>query len=317
MSSSLTESAEPGATAGAGAADAATFAPAGTFTPATAGTPAAANGHPADAAARAEELAAEVAARNGIRVQALTDPALHHAAADVLQQIWLHPDGVPLPPEMLRAFAFTGNYVGAAFDGDQIVGVACAFRTDHDALHSHIAGVLPSHQGRSIGYLLKLHQRAWALGHGIGQIAWTFDPLIRRNAHFNLIKLGAHAGEYLSDFYGTMTDQVNIGDHTDRLLVQWDLLAHVPGRAMTPRPGATTVLSIGADGDPVVRPGADGDRVLQVPAQVEALRRSDPPLAARWRMALREALAEMARDGHHIVGMDRDSAYITRQKDQT
>lgn len=304
MSSSLTESAEPGGTAAAPAIDAA------------AAAPAAVQSHPGDAVARADALAASVAANRGIRVQALTDPALHHAAADVLQQIWSHPEGVPLPPEMLRAFAYTGNYVGAAFDGDQIVGVSCAFRTDHGALHSHIAGVLPSHQGRSIGYLLKLHQRAWALRRGIGQIAWTFDPLIRRNAHFNLIKLGARADDYLSDFYGTMTDQINIGDHTDRLLVQWDLLGQVPGRAIMPRLGACTVLSIGADGDPVVQPGADGDRVLQVPAQIEALRRSDPPMAARWRMALREALATAARDGHRIVGLDSDSAYITRRKDQ-
>ena len=147
--------------------------------------------HPADAAARAEQQVVEVAAAAGVRVLALDDPGFHHAAATVLQQIWSYQAGVPLPPEMLRAFVFTGNYVGAVFDGSQLVGVASAFRTDHGGLHSHIAGVLPSHQGRSIGYLLKLHQRAWALRRGIWSIAWTFDPLIRRNAHFNLIKLGS------------------------------------------------------------------------------------------------------------------------------
>jgi len=33
-------------------------------------------------------------------------------------------------------------------------------------------------------------------------IAWTYDPLIRRNAYFNLVKLGARPVEYLRNFYG-------------------------------------------------------------------------------------------------------------------
>ena len=54
---------------------------------------------------------------------------------------------------------------------------------------------------------------------------WTFDPLVRRNAYFNLHKLGARAvDQYLPDFYGRMTDGINAGDTTsDRLYIQWDV----------------------------------------------------------------------------------------------
>ncbi len=281
----------------------------------TAGTTVGADdGRLAEAAGPAEALAADAAAEHGVQVRTLDDPSEHRVAAAVLQRIWSYPEGVPMPPEMLRAFAYTGNYVGAAYDGAQMVGVATAFRTNHNALHSHIAGVLPSHQGRSIGYVLKLHQRAWALRRGIGHIGWTFDPLIRRNAHFNLIKLGAGVADYLADFYGGMTDRINAGDHSDRLLVEWDLLGPVPGAPVEPGPGAVAVLRVGPDGGPVVQRGSDTDRVLMLPPDAEALRDADPVLSSRWRAALRSVLTDALSDGHRIVGLDVGSAYVTRKE---
>jgi predicted GNAT superfamily acetyltransferase len=259
-------------------------------------------------------LAQDSAAAAGVRVQSLTTPAEQHAAAAVLQRVWGHPDGVPLPPELLRAFAFTGNYVGAAFDGDQMVGVACGFRTDHGSLHSHIAGVLPAYQGHAIGYLLKLHQRAWALSNGIGSIVWTFDPLVRRNAYFNLVKLGADAVRYLTDFYGVMTDRINARDVSDRLLVEWDLSRPVPGAYLPTAADAVTVLRPASNGEPVMRTGSAGVRLIQIPEDIDAMRKSDPALAARWRAALRTAMTEAFDSGLVVVGLDQDKAYVARPK---
>ena len=42
--------------------------------------------------------------------------------------------------------------------------------------------------------MLKLFQREEALGRGIRLMEWTFDPLEMKNAHFNLNRLGAIAG---------------------------------------------------------------------------------------------------------------------------
>ena len=83
--------------------------------------------------------------------------------------------------------------------------------------------MLSANSRRNVGYALKLHQRAWALQRGIATITWTFDPLVRRNAYFNLAKLGVRATRYLPNFYGAMQDPINAGDDTDRLLVDWDL----------------------------------------------------------------------------------------------
>ncbi|PJI52362.1 hypothetical protein CTI14_43535, partial [Methylobacterium radiotolerans] len=68
------------------------------------------------------------------------------------------------------------------------------------ALHSHIAGVSGRMRGRSVGFALKVHQRAWALSEGLEEISWTFDPLISRNAHFNLVKLAAEPTSYHRNF---------------------------------------------------------------------------------------------------------------------
>ncbi|MEU7940320.1 hypothetical protein [Microbispora bryophytorum] len=45
----------------------------------------------------------------------------------------------------------------------------------------------------------------------------------RRNAHFNLAKLGARPEEYLSAFYDSMGDAINAGDESDRVLAVWCL----------------------------------------------------------------------------------------------
>ena len=69
-------------------------------------------------------------------------------------------------------------------------------------------------------------------------IEWTFDPLVARNAYFNLVKLAAEPSEYLTNFYGPMLDLINGKDDTDRLLVRWDLASPevVAASAGTPRP---------------------------------------------------------------------------------
>ena len=73
-------------------------------------------------------------------------------------------------------------------------------------------------------------------------MTWTFDPLVRRNAHFNLAVLGATVDEYLVDFYGPLPDAVNAGDESDRLLVVW------------PVGDAATAAARRADGHASTRP---------------------------------------------------------------
>ncbi|MDF1603808.1 GNAT family N-acetyltransferase [Nocardioides sp. YIM 152315] len=281
---------------------------------------------PATDAHRAVQVADAAALAADVAVREITDLAELTAVVQLYATIWGRSDNPPMTLELLRAFSKAGNYVGGAFEGDRLVGACVGFfhAPAEDALHSHIAGVAADLSGRHVGFALKLHQRAWALLRGVSEIAWTFDPLVSRNAYFNLVKLAARPVEYLPNFYGAMADTINGVDESDRLLVHWSLLDPAvveacSGGAIGSRAddelaaGAVVGVGIGADGAPV--PGSlEGDVVLvAVPADIGATRAVDPALAARWRAAVREALTTLVADGARICGFDRNGWYVVRR----
>ena len=212
----------------------------------------------------------------------------------LMQAVW----GTSTPlvnVELLTAISHSGGYVAAAFADDRMVGASVGFLADHHgepALHSHITGVVDSMRHAGIGRAIKLHQRAWAAERGLRWITWTFDPLVRRNAWFNLAVLGARAEAYLPSFYGSMTDAINAGDESDRLYVCWDLADEVPS---TPRDGSA---------------GPDPIELVPTPEDAVDLRRSDPAAVATWRRSTRRALVGALDAGHSIVGFTRDGNYV-------
>lgn len=263
-----------------------------------------------DAVARAQSAAAQAAAAAGIRVLPLDTLAGVREAAALFCRVWRTDAATPpLPAEVMRAVEHAGGYVVGAYLDQDLVGASSGFLGldgSRPVLHSHISGV--SVPGRGIGLALKLHQRAWALERRIEAITWTFDPLVRRNAWFNLAKLGAVGAEYLVDFYGPMTDGVNGGESSDRLFTRWDLLTEPAPAA----PGGAAVVLAEQDGEPAPTPApADGTRLLvQLPADVEALRGTHPDLARRWRLAVREALVPAFADGYRADGITRDGCLV-------
>ncbi|WP_239151490.1 GNAT family N-acetyltransferase [Virgisporangium aurantiacum] len=215
-----------------------------------------------------------------------------------------------LAVDVVRALAHAGNYVAGAWRGERLVGGTVAFLgTGH--LHSHVTAVDPGTHGRGVGHALKLHQREWALARGITDVRWTFDPLVGRNAYFNITKLGAEPTAYLTDFYGPLTDGVNAGDETDRLYVRWDLTAS--RRAAEAEPAAAVpVLGRSADDRPLstVPPPGGSPALVATPTDIEALRGRDPDAARAWRLAVRAALTTLLADGYRVTGFRRDGFYI-------
>ena len=139
---------------------------------------------------------------------------------------------------------------------------------------------------------MKLHQREWARDHGLAWVTWTFDPLVRRNAWFNLCVLRAEAHEYLVDFYGPIDDAINHRDESDRLLVAWATTARRRSRA--------------------TEAGAGPDRV-PTPEDIVVLRRTDPTAAATWRQQVRDQLGGAMAAGATVVGVTRDGDYLLRR----
>jgi len=275
----------------------------------------------------AERDAAGAAARAGVVVRAVDSVVDLRAVADLFSRIWAAPLAPPMPHDIMRSLAHAGGRVHAAFRESQLVGASVAvFGSPASAsCYSLIAGVRPETASRGVGLALKLAQRAWALGAGVVWMSWTFDPLLRRNARFNISRLGAVGTGYLVDFYGEIADGVNDSE-TDRLAVSWDLRAALPG-SMAPAdlpgprvsPGEDVphvILAVGPAGEPVAGtvPGAGGSGpgrfLCRIPDGILGIRRTDPGLARRWRLAVREALCGAIGDGYQVTGLMEPGWYV-------
>ncbi|MDH6113694.1 putative GNAT superfamily acetyltransferase [Kitasatospora sp. MAP12-15] len=270
------------------------------------------------------QAAAERAALDaGVTIRELHDLGPMEEACRLFDRVW-RPDADTslMTSELLLVFSHTGSYVVGVYQGDRMVG-ACVGLLATVGLHSHMAAVENGTRGRSIGYALKLHQRAWALARSLTTVTWTYDPLVGRNAYFNLAKLGAVPGEYLRNFYGVMRDGLNAGVESDRLLVRWELAGERVTRACAGHPHTVDLsarhrqpvvgLAAGPDGRPVAG-RLDGELVLVgVPPDIETLRLSDPQGARQWRHALRAALGELMAEGRAVTGFTRDGGYVVER----
>jgi predicted GNAT superfamily acetyltransferase len=231
-----------------------------------------------------------------INFQPLTDLEHLDEVVTLQRTIWGYSD-LDLESRALMVIAshFVGQLLGA-FDEGRLIGVALAFFTAAGSelrLHSHRVGVLPEYQNQGIGRMLKLAQREDALGRGIDVIQWTFDPLQRRNAYFNIEKLGGIGRRYFPNLYGITSSPLHGGLPTDRLLIEWDL---------------------------------ESPRVLQIlggkkPAhQVEAIRIAIPDLSQRkdpaLQIELRYQLVEKLRSGYAVTGVEKsqDHAFYLLEK---
>jgi predicted GNAT superfamily acetyltransferase len=268
-------------------------------------------------ATSAWRVAGEVADAAGVEltpVRGMDDAA---SAARVVAAVWGEDI---LDPALLWAMAFAGNVAILARRGSEAVGFVMGFLGADGGLHvhSHILGVLPEHRATGVGHALKLAQRAACLDQGVGEIRWTFDPLVARNARFNLVKLGTVATRMLPHFYGDMRDAVNRGDRSDRFEVRWRLTSERAERALRGDPpdpphGPRLLSAEGPADAPTPaatrQAAVPGSRVV-VPRDYHALRARDQDLARRWRAATAGAFADCFDAGLVGTWFGGEGAYV-------
>jgi predicted GNAT superfamily acetyltransferase len=278
----------------------------------------------------ANDAAGAAARASGVQIRELSELADLQRFCALVDEIWHpKPGNEPVTAEFLRALAHAGNYVAGAFLGDELVGASVGFFASPAAraMHSHLAGVTSRLLGKHIGFALKLHQRAWALSRGVTAITWTFDPLVCRNAYFNIVKLAARPVEYLPDFYGAMDDDINSGDDSDRLLVHWSLADDSVVRASRGvssgadagdlrAAGAVVALDCDRSGFPAIVQtdnGAAPTVLVGVPLDIEITRRDNREAAHQWRRAMRQVLGGLLAGGGRVTGFDRSGWYVVER----
>ncbi len=255
------------------------------------------------------------------QIRTINTPHELALVVDLQRVVWPGPDIEFVPVHMLLTATHNGGLVAGAWAGEILAGFVFGFLGYHDhggtrrLKHcSHMLGVHPDWRDAGVGFALKRYQRCQVLRQGIDHVTWTYDPLLARNAHLNIAKLGAVCNTYLVDLYGDLADGLNRGLSTDRLQVDWWVntpwvAEHVSGDP-APRPGLAAHLAAGAlalnppdaNGEPVppaapVAGALPAAILLDLPSDFHALKAADPDFALRWRLGVRDAFRELfARD---------------------
>jgi predicted GNAT superfamily acetyltransferase len=247
-------------------------------------------------------------------------PADYRALQEAQRLAWgLADESYVVPIATMVGAQHHGGLVLGAFDAQgAAAGLSFAFlgrSGDRWCLYSQLTGVVPGRQGQGIGARMKAVQRDHAREIGVSHVAWAFDPLQAGNAAFNLRRLGASAGRYLEDMYGPRTDALNAGVPTDRLIAEWPV---DPPPALGISDADLLALPRVLEGpdEPVIADVDAADFLVEIPADVAALRSSDPARAERWRSGMAWVLVEAFADGYRAEDVVRDGSrafYVVRR----
>jgi predicted GNAT superfamily acetyltransferase len=239
----------------------------------------------------------------------------------------------PPPPELLRAIADNGGLVLGAFQGEKMIGILLSFtgfnggRIYH---YSHQAGVLAEYRDKGVGFMLKMTQRSEVIKMGLDLIIWTFNPLMARNAFFNVGKLGAIVRCYMRNYYGLMNDELNRGIPTDRVIAEWwinnkRVNGWRPIKVSDPLQYPQVIATVPVEGGPyrlpvhVIKPTSD-PLMLEMPADLLSLRDALGESAVNaWINAYRDAFDFLLGENYHatdVVSSNGRVFYVFTRSDE-
>ena len=218
--------------------------------------------------------------------------------------VWGYSDSDLIPKRVFVVAGAIGGQVIGAFRSDRLVGFAMSlpgYRDGKPYLHSHMLAVLPEYRNSGLGRRLKMAQRSDALARGIERMEWTFDPLEIKNAHLNILRLGAVARRYMPNFYGPSTSPLQGNLPTDRLVAEWWLRSARVER----------ILDGSVNGNPPPAGENSGKAVerIPVPAAVYEWKRNveQRSLALSIQRKNRLALQDAFKRGLAVTGYERTS----------
>jgi predicted GNAT superfamily acetyltransferase len=243
----------------------------------------------------------------------------------IQQAIWgfAEPDTGLYPPFLFTASKNGGVVLGAFDPQGHMIGYIFSFLGREPGgplkLCSQTMGVLSEWRSRGVATALKWAQRERALAAGLSLITWTFDPLEGANAWLNMRKLGAVSRRYWRNIYGEQFGALNQGLPSDRLLVEWWIrgkgveikaeaetakvvpMFEVKGQGMARR---VTVFHTDLDAPCLT---------LEVPTDIQHLKRADRSLALDWRLRVREAFETYFERGYVVTDFETEGTGEVRR----
>jgi len=235
-----------------------------------------------------------------------------NAAATLQREVWGQDYVDVVPATLLHVVEYVGGLAAGAFDraGDML-GFVFGINgvRDGEIVHwSHMLGVRERARNLGLGRRLKEYQRKRMHDLGATRIFWSFDPLMSKNAYFNLNRLGAEVVEYVPDMYGTTSSPLHLGMPTDRLIVSLRtdgrgerrsavLSADYPVMSAFPRDHDRPMPS-NATSTPAV--------LIEIPADILGVLSRSTSTAAQWRLAVRAHFQWALSNGYAVAGLLRD-----------
>ena len=206
-----------------------------------------------------------------------------------------------VPAAILKVSQRVGGVTAGAFAPDgTLYGFVYGLTGFYDGrcVHwSHMLGVRSEARNLGIGRQLKEYQRKLLVEAGVEWMYWTFDPLIARNAHFNLNRLRVEVREYVPDMYGdTGSDLHAFG--TDRLVVAWPVSREGPARVYTNGVPAVNAPVINDFTDHQLEVLGDAVVRIEIPRDIEALSIEE---ARAWRGSSRRCFLSALQRGYRVT----------------
>ena len=262
-----------------------------------------------------------------IHIRLVTSLPEFRACVEMQTEVWgaEYTDAVPASL-MQVATTYAGAVALGAFTGtDELVGFLFGLTgvDGNEIVHwSHMLGVRHAARNLGIGRMLKEAQRATLAKRGVHRISWTFDPLVAKNAHLNLNRLGARVVDYVPNLYGTSSSPLHYGIATDRLVVTVDTRVAAPSEnAFEPAPMRLPVLTPEIqEGDVAVSVYAPPPALwIEIPTDIRHVIEHAQLAAIAWRESVRAHFQWALGLGYEVMGLQRDpvtsrSFYLLRRQ---
>jgi predicted GNAT superfamily acetyltransferase len=264
-------------------------------------------------------------------IRIIEKPEEMPAVEELQRLVWAAPDIEIVSKDMLLAVVHNGGLLIGAYGGADLVGVSFGFpgiysTPDGPNLkhHSHLLAVHPDWRSQGIGFALKRAQWQMVRKQGLDRVTWTYDPLLSRNAHLNIARLGAVCSTYLRSEYGEMLDGLNTGLPSDRFQVDWWINTQRVRRRLSRR--SRPILTIDhyrlteagflearfQQGPLTTQPPLEVPTLtshlllIEIPSDFLALKAADLPLALSWRFYSREVFETAFSAGYLVTDFVHD-----------
>ena len=240
------------------------------------------------------------------------------------KSIWGLDDFEITPPHIYKATLQTGGHILIAYKNKEPAGFIYGFPGfDSEGsryFYIHNLGVEKKFRSLGIGLKLNFQLRKILLKESYNTVKWTFDPLESTNANLYIGKMGGIVEDYIKDYYGKMTDELNKNISSDRMIIKWKIKSSRVVEKLNSRDSFYTINDIEKSKclnfiSKDKKPKNNNSNsisdfyFLEIPANYHEIKIDSFDITREWRLYVRNILQSFLKKGFVIV----DTVYYNKR----